>query len=228
MTLPVVAGDDIKHAETAGASTPTQTLTGGISLELPEFDTPPGDPLDLLARWLELAQKHAVREPRALALATANIDGRASSRIVLLKSLKGGIVFTSHYGSRKGRDLEGVPWAAGTLYWRETLQQINIAGPVFRLSDDEADALFAERPVAAQAAAVVSKQSERLVDEQQLRAEAKRILDAGGLPRRPPGWGGFRLLPDRLEFWHGSPDRLHRRLMYARSEQGWTHERLHP
>lgn len=205
-----------------------QTLSGGIELFLPEFETPPGDPIKLLTRWLDGANEHGVREPRAFALATTDENGRASSRIVLLKEVDPALVFTSHHHSRKGRDLAGLPWAAGTLYWRETGQQVNIAGEVQRLADSESDALFAKRPLAAQATTIVSRQSDPLIDGEDLKLAAESLVDEEASLSRPDDWGGFRLIPERVEFWHGSQDRLHRRLLYTKAETGWAHQRLQP
>jgi pyridoxamine 5'-phosphate oxidase len=167
-----------------------------------------------------------VREPRALALATADGEGRPSNRILLVKQLTPTLVFAGSYESRKGRDLAANPRAAGTLYWRETLQQITIEGPVERLSEEESDALFAERPQAGQATTVASSQGEGLADPADLRRKAGE-LESEEL-RRPPSWGGFRLDPDLIEFWHGSPTRLHRRLLYVKGGGGWSHKRLQP
>jgi dihydrophenazinedicarboxylate synthase len=203
-----------------------ETLSGDPTLELPEFGAPPTDPLPLLDRWLLTADEKGVREPRALALATADGEGRPSVRTLLVKQLSPTLVFAGSYESRKGRDLTVNPRAAGTLYWRETLQQITIEGPVERLGEEESDALFAERPPAGQATTVASDQGEVLADPDRLRAKADR-LDGEKL-RRPANWGGFRLDPDLIEFWHGSPTRLHRRLLYVRGDAGWSHQRLQP
>jgi len=205
---------------------PVETLSGDPSLELPEFDSPPADPLPLLEQWLRRADEKGVREPRALALATADGEGRPSVRILLLKQLTPTLIFAGSYDSRKGRDLDANPRAAGTLYWRETLQQITIEGPVERLSEEESDALFAERPAAGQATTVASEQGAALADPEALRSKADELGDRE--LRRPPNWGGFRLDPDLIEFWHGSPTRLHRRLLYIRGENGWSHRRLQP
>jgi pyridoxamine 5'-phosphate oxidase len=204
------------------------TLTGDIALDLPEFDSPPDDPLGLLSRWLGEARENGVREPWALALATADADGRPSSRIVLLKEVEPALIFTSHYGSRKGRDLVASPWVSGTLYWRETLQQVVIDGLAEQATAAESDALFAERPRAAQAATIASEQSEELRDPEALRKATEMILSSKAPLSRPPGWGGYRIAPERIEFWHGRPDRLHRRLLYAKAEAGWTHRRIQP
>jgi dihydrophenazinedicarboxylate synthase len=205
---------------------PVETLSGDPTLELPEFDSPPDDPLPLLERWLRTADERGVREPRALALATADAGGRPSVRTLLVKQLSPTLVFAGSYESRKGRDLAANPRAAGMLYWRETLQQITVEGAVERLSEAESDALFAERPAAGRATTVASDQGTVLADSRELRRKADEL--SGEDLRRPPDWGGYRLDPDLIEFWHGSPTRLHRRLLYIRGEEGWSHQRLQP
>ena len=205
---------------------PVETLSGDPTLDLPEFDSPPGDPLPLLERWLRAADERGVREPRALALATNDGEGRPSVRTLLVKQLSPTLVFAGSYESRKGRDLAANPRAAGTLYWRETLQQITIEGPVSRLSEAESDALFAERPAAGQATTVASEQGAALGDPEELRRKADQLGEEA--LRRPAPWGGYRLDPDLVEFWHGSPTRLHRRLLYIKGENGWSHRRLLP
>jgi len=205
-----------------------ETLSGDPTLVLPEFDNPPEDPLPTLERWLRLADDRGVLEPRALALATADADGRPSSRILLLKQVTPTLVFSGSYESRKGRELEANPRAAGTLYWRETMQQITVEGPVRRLSEAESDAIFGERPADAKATTVASRQGAPLDDPAALRRKAD-ALGSGDEPlSRPQRWGGFRLDPDLIEFWHGSPDRLHRRLLYVKQDDRWTHRRLQP
>jgi dihydrophenazinedicarboxylate synthase len=209
-------------------SEPVETLSGDPTLELPEFDSPPAEPLSLLERWLAAADARGVREPRALALATADADGRPSSRIVLLKQVSPAIVFAFGAKSRKGRELAANPRAAGTLYWRETLQQVVFEGPVERMSAEESDRLFAERPPAGRAATVASNQGEALGDPDGLRRETAALASAEEAPQRPEDWGGYRLDPDLVEFWHGSRDRLHRRLLYVKSDGAWAHRRLQP
>lgn len=207
---------------------PIETLSGDPTLVLPEFEAPPEDPLPLLERWLQIADERGVREPRALALATADGEGRPSTRILLLKQLTPALVFAGSYDSRKGRDLEANPRAAGTLYWRETLQQITVEGPVEKLSEAESDALFAERPPAGQATTVASHQGKSLADPAELREVANSLAHRAEPLRRPPRWGGYRLDPDLIEFWHGSPSRLHRRLLYVKTDGAWSHRRLQP
>jgi dihydrophenazinedicarboxylate synthase len=209
-----------------GVAEPTETLSGDPTLELPEFDDPPAAPLPLLHRWLAAAEERGVREPRALALATADAEGRPSSRILLLKQVTPALVFSGSYESRKGRELAANPRAAGTLYWRETLQQVTVEGPVRKLSEEESDAIFGERPPDAQATTVASRQGEPLEDPGALRQAAD--VAAKEPLQRPGRWGGWRLDPDLVEFWHGSPDRLHRRLLYIRGDGGWEHRRVQP
>jgi dihydrophenazinedicarboxylate synthase len=205
-----------------------ETLSGDSSLELPEFDSPPADPLPLLERWLRAADERGVREPRALALATADDRARPSTRIVLLKQIAPTVVFAFSSASRKGRDLAANPRAAGTLYWRETLQQIVLEGPVEKLTEAESDALFAERPPAARAATAASRQGQVLGDPVSLRTTAADLVRNEGAVQRPQDWSGYRLDPDVIEFWHGSTDRLHRRLLYVKQGTAWTHQRLQP
>jgi len=207
---------------------PIETLSGDAGLELPEFEAPPEDPLPLLDRWLQGADERGVREPRALALATADREGRPSNRIVLLKQVVPAPLFAFSSNSRKGRELEANPRAAGTLYWRETLQQVVFEGPVGKLGEAEADALFAERPPAGRAATVASNQGEPLEDPERLKAAAAELAQAEEPPRRPRDWFAYRLDPDLIEFWHGSTDRLHRRLLYVKSDGAWAHRRLQP
>jgi dihydrophenazinedicarboxylate synthase len=204
----------------------TETLSGDPTLELPEFEDPPADPLALLERWLRDADARGVRESRALALATADAQGRPSSRILLLKQVTPALVFSGSFESRKGRELAANPRAAGTLYWRETLQQVTVEGPVRKLSEEESDEIFGERPPEAQATTVASRQGEPLDDPAALREAADSR--ASESLRRPSRWGGWRLDPDLVEFWHGSPDRLHRRLLYVKSGDAWEHQRLQP
>ncbi|QNP75042.1 phenazine biosynthesis FMN-dependent oxidase PhzG [Streptomyces roseirectus] len=210
----------------------TQTLSGATDLDLPEFDTPPADPVPLLLDWLASAVQREVREPYAAVLATADADGRPSTRVLLVKDVDAdGLVFTSFTGSRKGLELAARPWGSLTFYWRETLQQLTVSGPVEQVSAAESDSLFARRPLAARATTAVSRQSRPLTDETALRDQAKSLVAAASDVPRPAEWTGYRLRPTAVEFWYGSPDRLHRRLRYERDgvdAGAWTHERLQP
>nr|UBX38664.1 phzG [Streptomyces sp. KIB-H483] len=209
-------------------TTPSDQGAGAAPVREPEeFRNPPADPLALLRTWLDRAEEE-VREPGAIALATTGADGRASSRIVQLNSLSDtGLVFTSHRGSRKDRELAAMPWASGVLYWRESGRQIIVAGPVEQLPDSDSDALWAARPVTTHAMSVASRQSEVLADVEALRARAARLSALGPLPRPAP-FAGYQLVPHCLEFWESSPDRLHRRLRYDHQGGSWSVLRLQP
>ncbi|MFE6829147.1 phenazine biosynthesis FMN-dependent oxidase PhzG [Streptomyces sp. NPDC057690] len=213
-------------------STRSETLTGTLHVPFPEFIVPPAEPMGLLSAWLDAAVGHGVREPRALALATADAQGRASSRIVALTKVTGaGIVFITHSGSRKGRELAENPWASGVLYWRETTQQITLAGPVTRLSDAEAEDLWDARALFTHAMTTVSRQSLPVQDLDhfaRLRAEALRLGEPLRALPRPASFAGYLLEPASVEFWANGIDRLHERLHYGRTEGGWEISRLQP
>ncbi|RHA38181.1 pyridoxamine 5'-phosphate oxidase [Cellulomonas rhizosphaerae] len=204
------------------------TLSGDPTLVLPEFDSPPREPLALLRAWFAAAEQRGVREPWAATLATADEDGTPSTRTLAIKGIdERGLVFGSFTGSRKGRELAARPRASLTFYWRETLQQVTVAGPVETLPDDASDALFHDRPPLAQATTAASRQSEPLVSEAELRAAAA-ALAAGGPIARPADWTGYRVVAERIELWYGSTDRLHRRLQYTLIDGTWTAQRLQP
>ncbi|GAA2346963.1 phenazine biosynthesis FMN-dependent oxidase PhzG [Streptomyces kunmingensis] len=216
----------------ATRATRSETLTGTVAVPFPEFIAPPAEPMGLLSAWLEDAVANGVREPRALALATADARGRASSRTVAIsKVTDGGIVFITHSDSRKGRELAENPWASGVLYWRETTQQITFAGPVGRLSDTEAESLWHARAVFTHAMTAASRQSAPLEDLGHFARLRARALELGE-PQRPlpcpATFVGYRLEPDTIEFWGNGTDRLHERLVYERSGDGWEISRLQP
>lgn len=205
------------------------SLGGDPSLELPEFDVPPADPIALVREWIASAFARGVREPLAAALATVSADGRPSNRVLLLKAVEDdGVVFYGQRDSRKGRDLAAVPFASVVLYWRETIQQLRIDGRVEPLDDRTSDELFASRLRPAQAAAAASTQSRPLDDEASLRARFDAAVAGDDPIPRPGNWGGYRLVAETIEFWHGRRDRLHRRLRYTRDDAGWSSERLQP
>lgn len=206
-----------------------ETLTGQVDLDFPEYDAPPPEPIGLVRSWLAEAAERGVREPRALALATADVHGRASSRIVAITAVTDrGLVFTSHSSSQKGRELAATGWASGVLYWRETGQQIIVSGPAARLSDAESDALWFARPAPLHSMSTVSRQSEPLEDAAALRAEARSLEVVGAPLPRPDRFVGYLLEPAAIEFWCSSSDRLHRRLRYDRDDRRWRTSRLQP
>ncbi|MFF1524443.1 phenazine biosynthesis FMN-dependent oxidase PhzG [Streptomyces sp. NPDC058284] len=210
----------------------SETLTGTLEVAFPEFRTPPAEPLGLLASWLQEATDRQVREPRALALATADAQGRPSSRIVAVNSLDAtGLVFITHTGSQKGRELAANPYASGVLYWRETSQQITLAGPVTQLPRTQAEALWAARPPFTHPMSTVARQSEPLHDldhAEHLRAAALELAAPGRPLPCPQAFAAYRLAPASVEFWANGTDRLHERLRYDRTTTGWTTTRLQP
>ena len=166
-----------------------------------------------------------------MALATATPDGRPSVRIVLLKGIDArGLVFFTGYESRKGRELGANPRAAATMLWHPLQRQVRIEGSVTRLDAAESDAYFASRPRGAQIGAVASPQSRPIPDRQALEervAEVEHVF-ADREILRPPVWGGFRLALESIEFWQGRASRLHDRLLFTATSDGWTRERLAP
>lgn len=207
----------------------SETLTGTVEVSFPEFHAPPADPVPLLRAWFEDAVRLEVREPRALALATADTRGRPSTRMVAINRIADeGFVFATHADSQKGREMTANPWASGVVYWRETSQQIIVSGAVERLSQDVADELWFSRPPFTHPMSVASRQSEDLHDVDALRAEVERLALNGGPLPRPERYAGFRLRFDSVEFWANGEDRLHERLRYDRSADGWTSRRIQP
>ena len=190
-----------------------------------------GDPLEHFRRWYEEAAT-VVEVPEAMALATAAPTGSPSVRMVLLKSFdECGLVFFSHYTSRKGRELESNPRAALLFHWAPLGRQVRIEGDVVRLGEEESDAYFATRPRGAQIGALASRQSESLGSRSALEtriAEIEADLGDAAAPR-PATWGGYLVVPDAWEFWQHRDSRLHDRFRYEQEpSRGWRIERLFP
>ena len=176
------------------------------------------------------AEQHQI-DITPVALATSDAAGRPSVRIVLLRGLdERGFVFHTNYNSRKGRDLAANPYASLCFHWPTIEEQIRVEGPVARLADEESDAYFAGRPRGSQLGAWASAQSDPLDSRATLerRIEEAEARFSGQPVPRPPFWGGYRIKPDRVEFWFGRPDRLHDRLLYIREGTTWRVERLYP
>ena len=189
------------------------------------------DPIHQFERWFADAVSAEALEPNAMTLATASRDGVPSGRIVLLKGVDArGFVFFTDFRSRKGAELTENPLAALVFLWKEIERQVRVTGAVARVSDADAEAYFRSRPVGSRLGAWASHQSaviaDRAVLEDRLRDVTAQFAD-GDVPL-PSHWGGFRVVPDEVEFWQGRPDRLHDRLLYRRAEAGWTVARLSP
>jgi pyridoxamine 5'-phosphate oxidase len=189
------------------------------------------NPLKQFDAWLQDAVKADCPEPNAMTLATVGSDLRPSTRIVLIKGYdERGIGWFTSYGSRKGVELAGNPFAALQFHWVELERTVRIEGRVEKMSAEESDAYFHSRPLDSRISAITSPQSRVVESRQWLDDEAVRVATAqGDNPKRPQDWGGYRLVPDRWQFWQGRRNRLHDRLAYTLSAQGvWQIERLAP
>ena len=188
------------------------------------------DPIEQLRRWLEDAVNAGAAEPNAMSVCTC-ANGRPSSRVVLLRRLgAGGLVFFTSYFSRKGREIEQNPCAAALFYWPQLERQVRVEGKVQRIAEDESDAYFASRPRGHQLGAWASEQSEpvenRELLDQRMRDYEERF-EGEDVPR-PHSWGGYAIVPDRIEFWQGRPNRMHDRLEFVQSDGVWSVRRLQP
>lgn len=191
----------------------------------------PDDPLTLFQQWFREALQAEVADPNAMVLATADISGRPSARVMLLKDCDTqGFVFFTNYESRKGHELTENPWAALVFWWAALERQVRVEGRVEKVSAEESDAYFQTRPRESQLGAWASPQSQVIPDRATLEhrvAELMARFNGQEVPR-PPYWGGFRLIPEVIEFWQGRPGRLHDRIRYRRTPQGWVKDRLAP
>jgi len=206
------------------------TLGQGLAGGIPDA-AEDADPIELFEAWFEAVRESGVLLPESVALATATPDGAPSVRMVLLRGVdERGFVFYTNYGSRKAHDLEENPRAALCFHWAVHQRQVRVTGSVQRVSGEESAAYFATRDRGSQVGAWASRQSETLARRADLEARAREVQErfAGTEVPLPPFWGGYRIDPDAIEFWQGRADRLHDRLVFSRSGDGWTSERLHP
>jgi len=189
-----------------------------------------GAPLAQFRQWFDEALAAKLAEPNAMTLATVGADGRPSSRVVLIKNFdERGIVWFTNYDSRKGRELAANPFAALLFHWIELERVVRIEGRVAQLESAESDAYFHSRPLDSRLGAWASPQSQVIASRAVLVANAAKAAAQHGLnPKRPPHWGGYRLVPDCWEFWQGRRSRLHDRLRYRLEGGTWVRERLAP
>jgi pyridoxamine 5'-phosphate oxidase len=189
------------------------------------------NPLKLFQRWLDEAIAAGIHLAEAMTLATATPEGKPSARLVLLKGLtEQGFVFYTNYNSMKSRELDANPQAALVFYWPLLERQVRVEGTVKRTDADESDAYFKTRPRESQIGALASPQSEVIPSREALQQRADELekLYEGREVERPAYWGGYRLFPERIEFWKGRPGRLHDRILYERQDRSWTIKRLAP
>ena len=193
-------------------------------------DDAPDRPLSQFETWFDQARAAQVPEPNAMTLATVGTNGRPSTRVVLVKGVdERGLAWYTNYNSRKGRELAANTSGALQFHWVELERVVRIEGQVEKVSDSESDAYFATRPLDSRIGAWASPQSQVISSRAMLVAQAARYAAQFALsPPRPPHWGGFRLVPDRWEFWQGRRSRLHDRLCYRLQGGQWVRERLAP
>jgi pyridoxamine 5'-phosphate oxidase len=201
------------------------------SRALTERDADP-DPLRQFTRWFDEAMASELLDVNAMTLATATSSGAPSARIVLLKGTdETGFVFYTNYDSKKGRDLAENPNACLLIFWRELERQVRITGSVARTTREESEHYFHSRPVESQISAAISNQSRPVRDRSELETRydecAAKYKDS--IVPLPETWGGYRVVPDTIEFWQGRKSRLHDRLLYTRQADGsWSRSRLQP
>ena len=189
------------------------------------------DPFDQFNAWFEQALAAEVNEPNAMSVATVDADGKPTSRIVLIKQFdRRGFTWYTNYDSQKGRQLAANPHAALLFFWSELERQIRIEGVVERTSAEDSDKYFNSRPLKSRLAAIASEQSAPIANREALEQHYDAVAkEAGDAPPRPGNWGGFRLVPQRIEFWQGRRSRFHDRIVYTLQADGsWRHERLQP
>jgi pyridoxamine 5'-phosphate oxidase len=190
------------------------------------------DPFAIARAWLEEAKLAEVNDPNAIALATVDPDGMPNTRMVLLKDIEDvGFVFFTNYSSAKADEVSASGKAAFVMHWKTLRRQIRVRGNVTKVSDADSDTYFLSRSVFSRVGAWASDQSSPLKDRGELVARAKMMSEElGDNPGRPPHWGGFRIIPDEIEFWCDGEDRLHDRFVWRREDESseWTTSRLNP
>lgn len=189
------------------------------------------NPMAQFAQWMDFVIESGLSEPNAMILATSTLRGIPSARVVLLKEInEHGFVFFTNYLSRKGKELLENPFASLVFDWHEIERQVRIEGRVQKISDKASDEYFNSRPENAKIGAWTSPQSKIIKDREELNQLQTSFEEKfrGQEVRRPSHWGGFILLPTTIEFWQGRPNRLHDRLVYHKTEEGWTMHRLAP
>ena len=189
------------------------------------------NPIEQFKHWFKHAVDLEIPDVNAMTIATALSNGLPSARIVLLKEVDDkGFVFFTNYEGRKGKELTQNPHAALLFYWKELEQQIRIEGKVKKIGKNESDAYFNVRPLESKMSAIVSRQSSVVQDREHLEERWVKYLKDNYEKeiKRPENWGGYRVIPEKIEFWQGRKNRLHDRILYTKNKSGWNIERLEP
>jgi pyridoxamine 5'-phosphate oxidase len=186
------------------------------------------NPIKQFALWFEQALNSAIHEANAMTLATADANGKPSARIVLLKGFdERGFIFYTNYDSHKGQQMQANPQAALLFFWDVLERQVRIEGNIVKVSEEEATAYFNSRPEGSRIGAIASPQSQVISSRKILEDRVKEVQDSGKM-EKPEHWGGYCVIPDKIEFWQGRSSRLHDRIVYERSENSWKIYRLAP
>lgn len=195
-------------------------------------DSVKNNPIEQYSSWFEEAVNSQILDPNAVCLSTVNQEGKPSSRIVYVRDIiDGNFVFYTNYNSQKGKELEKNPFASLNVHWSELDRQIRIEGKVVKVSDEISDKYFTARPKESKIGAWASHQSNVLTDRKALEKEVEFFTDkyknTEEVPR-PDFWGGYQLIPSKIEFWQGRPSRLHDRIIYENNNGTWSINRLNP
>lgn len=190
----------------------------------------PGHPVEILNEWLESAKDAGIVEFNSMVLSTVDLNGKPSSRVVLLKGIdkNNKLVFYTNYLSRKGREARMNPNVALNFYWRELERQVRIEGVLAKTSPSVSEAYFKTRPLESQLNAIVSPQSEVIDDLQDIKKQADQLFVSGEKISIPQFWGGYCLAPETVEFWQGGKNRLHDRIRFHLHNERWVVDRLAP
>ncbi|MFM2265549.1 MAG: hypothetical protein RLZ77_969 [Bacteroidota bacterium] len=199
-------------------------LKGSISV-----DTMPENPLEALQTWVNQAIESEVEEPTAMNIATISSGKFPNSRVVLLKEINSeGLVFFTNYKSQKGQDIATNPNVAINFFWPELERQVRIHCVASKVSDLDSDTYFYSRPKTSQVGAIVSAQSAEIGKDEDLESKITEIIESNLEIKRPEYWGGYILVPEYFEFWHGRASRIHDRVAYSKTTGAWIKKRLSP
>lgn len=189
-------------------------------------------PIDQFRTWFEeVLQVESIDDPTAMVLSTIDESGHPDSRIVLLKGIENdAFVFYTNYQSKKSMQLEKHPFVALNFYWQSMSRQVRVRGQAERVSIEQSKAYFFSRPLSSQISAIISPQSQKISSRKFLEEAYYDLNDQikNGMLEYPQFWGGYRVIPQEIEFWQGRNDRLHDRILYSQSEKNWNHSRLAP